>query len=368
MFRNIQSLRRKNRIIYGLIILLTVCSCVSCTEGSQSADDKIIIACGNDTAGILVKKTVASCTQAEQADIDAQQVGDCCGSNSQFALSTGDVDVAVVCPDAVQFLPEGGKDYMVVGTVVYDANLVVRKTGTSELPASIGYMNNRVNQIETANERITFTYNGNRLRTAELFDKKLDTLTPYQTFYFYYDGTHLSQIEVFIHENAKSKTPRLLQDHWTTYMHETMGVTPLALDMAKNKAEAAKRVVSEVINLTWQGENVSSMYTEDEYSSLKVDYTYDEKNNPLHHFLYTLSGMYASEGVEFVNKNNITKALSTFTLQELDYEEVQQSEVNYLYSYTNDWPVEKQVVKVYGDEEEGYRTTERFVYYYKYSN
>ena len=48
------------------------------------------------------------CTQAEQADIDAQQVGDCCGSNSQFALSTGDVDVAVVCPDAVKFLPEGG--------------------------------------------------------------------------------------------------------------------------------------------------------------------------------------------------------------------------------------------------------------------
>ena len=237
-----------------------------------------------------------------------------------------------------------------------------------EQTVSFTYVQNRVNQIETANERITFTYNGNRLRTAELFDKKLGTLTPYQTFYFYYDGTHLSQIEVFIHENAKSKTPRLLQDHWTTYMHETMGVTPLALDMAKNKAEAAKRVVSEVINLTWQGENVSSMYTEDEYSSLKVDYTYDEKNNPLHHFLYTLSGMYASEGVEFVNKNNITKALSTFTLQELDYEEVQQSEVNYLYSYTNDWPVEKQVVKVYGDEEEGYRTTERFVYYYEYSN
>ena len=153
MFRNIHSLRRKNRIIYGLIILLTVCSCVSCTEGSQSADDKIIIACGNDTAGILVKKTVASCTQAEQADIDAQQVGDCCGSNSQFALSTGDVDVAVVCPDAVQFLPEGGKDYMVVGTVVYDANLVVRKTGTSEIPASIGYMNNRVNQIDLLRDK-----------------------------------------------------------------------------------------------------------------------------------------------------------------------------------------------------------------------
>ncbi len=153
MFRNIQNLRRRNSFLLGSIILITACICISCSGGEQPTDDNIIIACGNDTAGILVKEAVASCTSAEQADIDAQQVGDCCGSNAQFALSTGDVDVAVVCPDAIQFLPEGGKDYLVAGTVVYDANLVVRKEGAQGEPGSIGYMNNRVNQIDLLRDK-----------------------------------------------------------------------------------------------------------------------------------------------------------------------------------------------------------------------
>lgn len=111
------------------------------------------MACGDDTAGALIRYVIESGDTAEEQDADAQQVGDCCGSNSQFALSTGDVDVAVVCPDAVQFLPDDGEDYYVAGNVAYDANVLVRKTQTDEVPATIGYMVNRKNQVKLLEER-----------------------------------------------------------------------------------------------------------------------------------------------------------------------------------------------------------------------
>lgn len=124
-----------------------------CGGDAATASNRIIVACGDDTAGVLVGYVIDSCETAEEQDAEAQQVGDCCGSNSQFALSTGDVDVAVVCPDAVQFLPDDGEGYYVAGTVTYDANLLVRKTPAETVPATIGYMVNRTNQVRLLQEK-----------------------------------------------------------------------------------------------------------------------------------------------------------------------------------------------------------------------
>ena len=64
---------------------------------SHALEEPLVIAYGDDIAGIILQKALAD-LPAERADIglDAINMGDCCGSNAQFALSTGQVDVAVL--------------------------------------------------------------------------------------------------------------------------------------------------------------------------------------------------------------------------------------------------------------------------------
>lgn len=114
---------------------------------SHAVGDPLVIAYGDDIAGIVLQKALKD-LPAERADIglDAINMGDCCGSNAQFALSTGQVDVAVLCPDAMLDLAEAGKNYTVVGELVYDGNVLVTRPDSPETLSIIGYMNGRDEQ------------------------------------------------------------------------------------------------------------------------------------------------------------------------------------------------------------------------------
>ena len=80
---------------------------------SHALEEPLVIAYGDDIAGIILQKALAD-LPAERADLglDAINMGDCCGSNAQFALSTGQVDVAVLCPDAMLDLADKSGDIM----------------------------------------------------------------------------------------------------------------------------------------------------------------------------------------------------------------------------------------------------------------
>ena len=114
---------------------------------SHVQEKPLVIAYGDDIAGIILQKALAD-LPAKRADIglDAINMGDCCGSNAQFALSTGQVDVAVLCPDAMYDLKEAGKQYTVLGELVYDGNVLVTRPDSPEHLAVIGYMNGRDEQ------------------------------------------------------------------------------------------------------------------------------------------------------------------------------------------------------------------------------
>lgn len=114
---------------------------------SHALEEPLIVAYGDDIAGVILQKALED-LPAKRADVglDAINMGDCCGSNAQFALSTGEVDVAVLCPDAMQDLEEAGKQYTVVGTLVYDGNVLVTRPDSPKDLAVIGYMNGRDEQ------------------------------------------------------------------------------------------------------------------------------------------------------------------------------------------------------------------------------
>ncbi len=241
-------------------------------------------------------------------------------------------------------------------------------TSGQERTAYFSYSQKRISLVETEDQRIVFTYSGRNLSKAEMFDKRHDSDRPFLSYYFKYDGKQLSRIEVMSSGAAKSQLGTPLQQRWLAYMHEAMGVPATAVDNVCREAEDTKEVIVEIMKLTWSGGNVSSMTIERDYGSMKVDYTYDTKNNPYSHFLYTLGGFYTGEGIEFANQNNITKVVTTYKWEDTEEEAEERTEDIYHYTYQNDWPVVKQRVQVYGDEEEGSRVTERTFNYYEYDD
>ncbi len=114
---------------------------------SRTQEKPLVIAYGDDIAGLVVQKALAD-LPAERADIglDAVNMGDCCGSNAQFALSTGEVDVAILCPDAMLDLEEVGNLYVELGQLVFDGNVLVTRPDSPKDLQIIGYMNGRDEQ------------------------------------------------------------------------------------------------------------------------------------------------------------------------------------------------------------------------------
>ena len=147
----------KSRFLPALLLAATVIMAAlvwkHTSAPSHVVGEPLVIAYGDDIAGIILQKALKD-LPAERADIgmDAINMGDCCGSTAQFALSTGQVDVAVLCPDAMQDLAETGKQYTVLGELVYDGNVLVTRPDSPDTLAVIGYMNGRDEQRDLLEE------------------------------------------------------------------------------------------------------------------------------------------------------------------------------------------------------------------------
>ena len=146
--KNIGKLKAGVALLLALLVIMAALAWKHAGAPSHE-EDPLVIAYGDDIAGVLIQKALEN-LPAEKAGLglDSINMGDCCGSNAQFALSTGEVDVAVLCPDAFVDLEETGKQYTVLGELVYDGNvLVTRPDGPAELN-TVGYMNGRDEQRE----------------------------------------------------------------------------------------------------------------------------------------------------------------------------------------------------------------------------
>lgn len=134
-------------VLYGLILLFLSFSVL--WRDNEKNEDRLTVACGNDTAGMLVRYVLEETGgETRNLGLDYVDIGDCCSSNAQFAFASGDVDIAVVCPDALEALQEDGTEYVRIGVVTRDSNVLVRTDTSQDVPERVGYMNQRTEQKE----------------------------------------------------------------------------------------------------------------------------------------------------------------------------------------------------------------------------
>ena len=137
--------REFTRLCATSLLCLVAAPLVGCSKKEE--DDRLIVACGNDIGGLTVQAAL-EWGMASEVNFGADEtfIGDCCGSTATFTLSTGDVDVAVLCPDAVVNLKEADEDFIELGTVVFDGNLLVSPSGNFDTCTNVGYMADRDEQ------------------------------------------------------------------------------------------------------------------------------------------------------------------------------------------------------------------------------
>ena len=83
---------------------------------------------------------------------EQQTLYDCCAATSQFALSSGHLDLAVMCPDAARALVAKDARFEIVGPVVVNADIFVVRPG-DETPATVGISQKREYQRQMVADR-----------------------------------------------------------------------------------------------------------------------------------------------------------------------------------------------------------------------
>lgn len=240
-----------------------------------------------------------------------------------------------------------GYDYDDQGNMVPDGQDLVK----------FNYDGSQMTEITTSyGERMTFTYDGKKLQKAELYD---GAATPYMTYEFEHDGKKISSMTVTMDEEyyAKKGTRVGRLEHLLlgNIIPQTKSTDKFVCQL---HAKAAKAGQSIRMDLTWDGDNVSKITAVTPYGNATMTLTYDDKNNPFKNF-GPMFGFYGETetGVEFCNKNNITKMVISDI-------EGGSDEENYTYTYDGQWPVS--CTNMYSYEDEYSRGTNSRTVYYEY--
>lgn len=117
----------------------------------EENNGKVKIGAPDDTGGMIIHYLVneKGYQDAEvQGDFEMYPVKDCCAGTSQWALSTDQYDLAIMCPDAAASLIEKDARFEIVSPCLVNSDIVVVKSGLT--PRKIGVARNRSHQVQIA--------------------------------------------------------------------------------------------------------------------------------------------------------------------------------------------------------------------------
>jgi len=141
-------MKNTRSLLYGgIFVIIIVCLGLSTLLSPRAEIKGLRIACNDDAAGLLIKYLANEDSAAlEIVNMSYQQLQDCCSSQTELALSAGNFDLAVLCPDGADKLLASGQPYQILGTVVVNATVLV--ANQDAVPHTVGYMNAREIQKE----------------------------------------------------------------------------------------------------------------------------------------------------------------------------------------------------------------------------
>lgn len=222
-------------------------------------------------------------------------------------------------------------------------------------------------------EVITFTYDGKRLTKINsgsgagnyaeiIYDGSvIDKIQAYTnsvlttTVTFTYDGKKVSQITyTYAGEMEPFKAPQsfalldFINNTFTPSNNENL------TDMIRK--DVSKGANSMTTTYTWDGKNISKESYSNGNFTATVDYTYDNKTNPFKGYVID----YLGETVLAASKNNVIKAVSTYTSEGRSESET----TEYTYEYDGKWPVSR--THTYSSSEDNYRSSSTNITYYEY--
>lgn len=99
---------------------------------------------------VLQEKMTLSGIQA--VHYEQQLLYDCCAATSQYALSSGHLDLAIMCPDAALTLIESNQRFEIVGSVLVNGDVFVLGSDR-DVPATVGISQKREYQRQMVHER-----------------------------------------------------------------------------------------------------------------------------------------------------------------------------------------------------------------------
>ncbi len=117
----------------------------------EENNGKVKIGAPDDTGGMIIHYLVNDKGYGDaetQCDFEMYSVKDCCASTSQWALSTNQYDLAVMCPDAAASLLEKDGRFEIVSPCLVNSDIVVVRPGV--IPQIIGVAQNRSHQEQLA--------------------------------------------------------------------------------------------------------------------------------------------------------------------------------------------------------------------------
>lgn len=141
---------KKNVFLVALwIILIFVFALIN---NKKLLNKPLRFAYGNDLASAIIAKIKEEYIgEKDNTEYSFFSIGDCCGSTSQFAFASGEVDVAVICPDMYKELKKLNKNYVIAGELLYDSEVLIY-LGDFDSINLIGFMNKRKEQEDILND------------------------------------------------------------------------------------------------------------------------------------------------------------------------------------------------------------------------
>lgn len=112
----------------SLAALLAVLLGAACT-GQPSKSESIRIGAPDGVGFVLAKYAANKLTENTEVTRfpEVTEIFDCCSSTTQWALSSGSLDAAILCPDEAQALMKSDKRYMSLGPCLVNSIIVMVK-------------------------------------------------------------------------------------------------------------------------------------------------------------------------------------------------------------------------------------------------